>query len=115
MSGSKSRRKGAKEENSIKRLLQAKGFAAEKISRMYRPGEDLTLSLLGADRAIEVKVRGTGFAQLYKWLQSRDILIVRSDRKQALAIVPLRFAIEVAAKAEGLTQSPPSGGDTPTV
>jgi hypothetical protein len=31
--------------------LQEQGFAAEKISGMYRPGHDITVPLLGVDRA----------------------------------------------------------------
>jgi hypothetical protein len=96
----KSRRKGAKEELAIVKLLQAKGFAAEKVSAMYRAGPDLSVPLLGVDRDVEVKVRATGFSQLYAWLTDRDILIVRADRREPLVIVPLKLAVEIAAKAE---------------
>jgi len=100
--GRRSRDKGSREELAIKRLLQSKGFAAEKVSRMYRPGADLILSLLGVDRTVEIKVRSDSFGTLYRWLEQRDVLIIRADRKEALAIVPLRFAIEIAARAEGI-------------
>ena len=52
------------------------------------------------DRCVEVKVRGTGFAQLYKWLASRDLLVVRCDGGQPLVVCPLKLAIEIAIAAE---------------
>ena len=40
MSGRKSRDKGNRAERAIVKFLQAQGFAAEKISGMYKPGPD---------------------------------------------------------------------------
>jgi hypothetical protein len=37
--------------------LQENGFAAEKLSRMYRPGADLNIPLLGIDRGAARKFR----------------------------------------------------------
>ena len=54
------------------------------------------MPLLGIDRRIEVKVRGNGFRQLYGWLDGRDVLIVRADRREPLCILPLRLAAEIA-------------------
>jgi hypothetical protein len=45
-------------------------------------------------------VRANGFRQLYDWLQGRDVLVVRSDRKEPLVVVPLRLALEIARVAE---------------
>jgi hypothetical protein len=96
----KSGRKGMRIENEIAHRFQDEGFAAEKISGMYRPGPDITVPLLGIDRAVEVKSRADGFRELYKWLQDRDFLIVRADRQQPLVVLPLRLAIEIARLAE---------------
>jgi Holliday junction resolvase len=99
MSGRRSRDKGARAERALVRFLQERGFAAEKISGMYKPGADISVPLLGCDRRVEVKVRGTGFRQLYEWLDGRDLLIVRADRRQPLVVLPLRLAAEVAQAA----------------
>lgn len=96
----KSRRKGMREEQVLVRFLQDRGFAAEKISRMYKHGPDLTVPLLGADRTVEIKIRSNGFRELYRWLSSAELLIVRADRQTPLVILPLRFAAEIAAAAE---------------
>jgi hypothetical protein len=96
----RSRDKGARAERAIVRLLQERGFAAEKVSGMYKPGPDLSVPLLGADRRVEVKCRGTGFRQLYDWLDGAEFLIVKGDRRELLVVVPFRLAIEIARAAE---------------
>jgi hypothetical protein len=84
----------------VRRQLQDAGFAAEKISGMYKPGADISVPLLGIDRDIEVKSRASGFAQLRKWLVDRYALVVIADREQPLVVLRLRDAIEVAKAAE---------------
>jgi Holliday junction resolvase len=96
-----SRRKGAAEERALVRFLQQRGFAAEKVSRTGYRGPDLSVPLLGVDRAVEVKARGNGFATLYRWLGSADLLIVRANRREPLVVIPLWLASEIAAEAEG--------------
>jgi hypothetical protein len=49
----------------------------------------------------EVKVRARGFGQLYAWLDGREILIVRQDRREPLVILPLRLAAEIAINSRG--------------
>jgi hypothetical protein len=100
MSGRRSRNKGARGERALVHLLQSHGFAAEKISGLYKPGADLSVPLLGRDLLVEAKWHGNGFKQLYRWLAGRDLLIVKCDRAEPLVIVPLRLAVEVATAAE---------------
>ena len=100
--GRQSRDKGARTERAIVRLLQDRGFAAEKVSRMYQPGEDVSVPFDGKDLRVEVKCRRDGFKQLYKWLEQRDALILKADRREALLVVRLSFGAEVASKAEGV-------------
>jgi hypothetical protein len=54
------------------------------------------MPLLGIGRAVEVKCRAAGFAQLYDWLNERDVLIVKSDRQEPLVVVRLSLAAEIA-------------------
>jgi Holliday junction resolvase len=100
MSGRRSRDKGARAERHLVHLLQGAGFAAEKISRMYKRGPDLSVPLLGIDRLVEVKSRGTGFNQLYRWLDGANLLIIRANRCEPLVVLPIRLAIEIAQAAE---------------
>jgi hypothetical protein len=39
-------------------------------------------------------------AQIYAWLEGRDILVVKADRRDALVILPIKLAIQIAAAAE---------------
>jgi hypothetical protein len=80
-------------------LLQAQGFAATKISRAYQAGHDLELQLGGGRMMrIEVKCRADGFRELYRWLDARDILVIKSDRREPLAVVRLSLAAEIAKR-----------------
>jgi hypothetical protein len=102
--GRASRDKGNRFERAIARLLQDAGLAAERVPLSGSAGGsfkgDLTAPLLGVDRIIEAKARRDGFRELYSWLESRDVLIVRADRKAPLCILPLNLAIQIAAAAE---------------
>jgi len=102
VSGRRSRDKGARTERAIVRLLQGQGIAATKISGMYKPGADLSVPVLGADRAVEVKCRADGFRELYGWLDSRDVLIVKADRREPLVVVRLSLAAEITRANRGL-------------
>ena len=83
-SGRVSREKGNnRTERAIVRLLQARGFAAER----GRFGGDVSVPVLGIDRSVGVKCRGDG-------------LVVKCDRGEPLVILPLRLAAEIAAVAE---------------
>jgi hypothetical protein len=54
------------------------------------------LPVLGVDRAVEVKCRADGFRELYGWLDERDILIVKADRKEPLVVLRLSLATGIA-------------------
>jgi hypothetical protein len=85
MSGRRSGDKGSRNERALVRLLQAAGFAAERVplsgSASGRFVGDLSLPLLGVDGCVEVKCRANGFRKLYAWLDGCDLLIVRADRR----------------------------------
>jgi hypothetical protein len=77
------------------RLLQDQGIAAEEISGMYKPGADLSVPVLGRDLEVEVKCRANGFRELYAWLDNRDVLIVKFDRRDPLLVLRLSLAAEI--------------------
>jgi Holliday junction resolvase len=106
--GRASRDKGNRTERAIARLLQGRGFAAERVplsgAAHGRFGGDVSVPLLGTDRRVEVKCRGNGFRQLYDWLEGHDFLIVRADRREPLVVIPLKLAAEIAMAAERSTK-----------
>jgi hypothetical protein len=65
-----------------------------------RFGGDVSVPLLGVERRVEVKCRGNGFRELYRWLDGADFLIVRADRSEPLVILRLTLATGIAAVAE---------------
>src|SRR5258708_31262434 len=103
--GKAQRDKGARIERALIKLLQDKGFAAERVplsgAMRGRFGSDISMPLLGKDLRIEVKCRGNGFNRLYHWLAGSDALIVRADRNKPLLIMPLATAAEYALLLEG--------------
>jgi Holliday junction resolvase len=102
--GRASRQKGDRFERAIVRLLQAAGLGAERVPLSGSAGGkysgDLTVPVLGVDRTVECKSRKDGFRELYSWLQARDVLIIKADRRDALVVLPLRLAAEIAVAAE---------------
>src|SRR6478609_7705390 len=72
MSGARHRQKGNRAERALVRLLQERGFAAQRVplsgAARGRFGGDVSMPLFGVDRRVEVKVRADGFRELYRWL-----------------------------------------------
>ena len=103
--GRASRQKGDRFERAIVRLLQDHGLGAERVPLSGSAGGgsysgDLTVPILGRDLVVEAKARANGFAQLYSWLEDRDVLVIKADRRNALVVLPLRLAVEIAIAAE---------------
>jgi hypothetical protein len=102
--GRASRDKGNRFERAIVRLLQDAGLGAERVplsgSASGSYSGDLTVPILGRDLVVEAKARAKGFSQIYSWLQGRDALVIRADRRDALVILPLRLAADIAIAAE---------------
>jgi hypothetical protein len=51
---------------------------------------------MGRDLCLEAKARADGFRELYGWLDQRDVLIVKADRQEALVVVRMSLAVEIA-------------------
>jgi Holliday junction resolvase len=104
VSGRRSRNKGARVERGIVNALQASGLAAVRVPLSGAVGGrfagDVILPLMGRDLCIEVKARADGFRELYWWLDGRDALIVKADRKEPLVIVRISLAAEIAKEMD---------------
>ena len=109
VSGRRTGDESSRTQRAIVRVLQAQG-AVPNIGGMYNPGIDISMSFLGSDTTIEVKRRATGFAQLYDWLNDRDVLIGKADRQEPSVVLRTSLAAEIArACAESFSPS----GDAP--
>ena len=102
--GRASRQKGDRMERALVKTLQAAGFGAERVPLSGSAGGsykgDFTTPLMGRDLVVEAKARADGFATLYGWLESRDLLVVKADRKEPLVVLPLSLAVQIATAAE---------------
>jgi hypothetical protein len=102
--GRASRQKGNRTERAIVRLLQERGFAAERVplsgAARGRFGGDISVPALDRDLRGEAKCRGNGFNRLYDWLGDRDFLVIRADRKPLLVIARIELAAEIVMAAE---------------
>jgi Holliday junction resolvase len=102
MSGRRSRSKGARAERGILNALKASGIAAVRVPLSGAVGGrfagDVVLPLTGRDLCVEVKARADGFRELYRWLDPRDVLIVKADRREPLVVVRLSLAAEIARR-----------------
>lgn len=100
MSGRRSRQKGNRVERGIVRALVANGLAAVRVPLSGAVGGrfsgDVILPILGRDLCVEVKARADGFRELYSWLENRDVLIVKADRREPLVILRLSEAAAIA-------------------
>ena len=109
--GRASRDKGNRTERAIVRLPQDRGLAGERVplSGAARGsfGGDISVPALGRELRGEAKCRGNGFNRLYDWLEGRDFLVLRADRKPLLVVAKLDLAAEVVMAAER------SKGDAP--
>jgi Holliday junction resolvase len=105
MSGGRSpKRKGTRVERKLVNELVELGLPAFRVPLSGAAGGqwsgDIHIPLLGRTRRVEVKARGTGFRQLYAWLNKADLLIVKADRCNPLAVLPLALVVELMVAAE---------------
>lgn len=100
MSGKSSRNKGMRVEREMVRIFQEHGYAAEKVSRMYGPDEDISVPVLGIDRIVEVKARKDGFREDHKWLAGKFAVIKKANNQEPLITMRLRDAVFIGTLAE---------------
>jgi hypothetical protein len=105
MSGGRSpKRKGVRIERALVNLLVELGLPCFRVPLSGAAGGewsgDIHVPLLGRARRVEVKCRGDGFRLLYSWLGNSDLLIVKADRRDPLAVLPLALVVELMLAAE---------------
>ena len=88
MPGRKSRNKGAAGEREALRLLNLYGVHGERNLEQVRTAghADLDTSI----GTVEVKRRANGWKELYRWLEHADLVMLRSDRRPWLVVLPAK-------------------------
>jgi hypothetical protein len=102
--GKMSRDKGSLFERVLVKILQGRGFAAERVPLSGGAGGrfsgDIDLPYLGADHRWECKIRAGGFREIYKWIEGHSGLFIRADRKPALVVLRLDDFLDLIEMAE---------------
>ena len=90
--GKRSIRKGKRIEYLVRDRFRELGFECERVpcsGNSKAVKGDLLLSLNGRTLKVEVKARKkNGLKKLYDWLEGSDLLVVKIDRKEPLAVIP---------------------------
>lgn len=91
MPGKAPRRKGDNAERELARLL-----GGQRVPLSGAAGGDYAGDVVvpGLGRG-EVKRRRDGFKQLYAWLEGRDFLALRADRREWLIVLPVKKALQL--------------------
>ena len=103
MAGKTPRQKGNRLERTIVAKLKAAGLDAKRVplsgSAAGFPG-DVVVKLAGRTFTLEAKSR-KDFKTLYSWLEDRDALILKGDRREPLLILRLDDALVLLEKSHG--------------
>jgi len=88
--GKKSKDKGYRLEHELVEKLKELGLQAERIPLSGQAGGSFSGDIRINEKIAEVKGRADGFKNLYRWLEGKDILFVRADRREWLVIQRLK-------------------------
>jgi Holliday junction resolvase len=91
--GKFSKDKGTRGERDFVVRLKREGITAKRVplsGAMAGYKNDIILDYLGKDIECEVKLRADGFKELYKWIKPVQVLFVKANRLEGLAVLRLK-------------------------
>ncbi len=101
--GRRSRQKGDRAERGLVKLLQLAGVQALRTpssgairSTRFGGGYDVLATIFDRELKLELKHHAAGFQRLYRWLEPVDILVVKCDYGEALAVLPISLLLDFA-------------------
>ncbi len=95
MSGKRSKRKGYRLEHELEVFLKDRGIDAERVPLSGGAGGNFAGDLRIENKKAEVKGRKEGFKELYKWIEGKDMLFIRADRKEWLVVLRIEDFIKL--------------------
>lgn len=102
--GKSQRRKGYRGENQLVNYFKQYNLNAVRIplsgSTEFQKGD-----VVVEDFICEVKLRKDGFREIYKWLENADVLFLKADRKEYLAVVRVDLLKDLLITIKYLKQS----------
>lgn len=97
--GKAPRRKGTRAERELARLL-----GGERVPLSGSAGGSYSGDVVALDLRWEVKVRRDGFRQLYRWLDGRDAVALKADRRPWLVVLPLTKLMQLLQRDGGVEE-----------
>lgn len=92
--GKYQKNKGYRAEHELVNKFAKRGLDAKRVplsgSTDFAKGDVIVNGM-----TIEVKWRGNGFKSLYTWLENKDALAIKADRKDFLIVMPLDTFVEL--------------------
>lgn len=92
--GKKSKNKGYRGEHNLVGILRKHKIDARRIP-LSGATEFARGDLLIEGMTAEVKLRRKGFKEIYKYLEGRDLLFIKADRKEYLCIMQIERFINL--------------------
>ncbi len=92
--GKKSRNKGYRGEHELVCLLKRAGINAVRVP-LSGATEFAKGDVLVEGRTCEVKLRKAGFKELYRWIEGKDLLFLKADRKEYLVVMRVKDLVEL--------------------
>lgn len=87
--GKKSRRKGYRLEHELETIFRENGIEAQRVPLSGGAGGLFVGDLIIQRKIAEVKGRKEGFKEIYKWIEGKDYLLIRADRREWLVVLRL--------------------------
>jgi hypothetical protein len=104
MGGRMSRNKGGRVERELVNALKAEGIAAERVPLSGAAGGSFSGDIVvGKEMIAEVKARknGEGFKTLEDWLGDNDLLLLKRNNKEPMAVIPWPVLIALLKESNG--------------
>ena len=97
--GKFSRDKGYRAENAVVHIAKDHGLDAYRVplSGSGPVKGDVVVSNPVDTWTLEIKSRASGFQTIYKFLEGNDVLVLKADRKDYLAVLPLSDLFDLLA------------------
>ena len=106
----RSQRKGQRIEREILRQLRDYGLTVERRSLSDQSADGGPDLIIEGHLTCEIKSRkdGGGFSLLNRWKSDNDLLILKQNNREALALVSFAFLAELLRAAEPMPRVTPS-------
>lgn len=101
--GKMQKRKGYRTEHEVETAFRKAGFDAARVplsgASRFQKG-DVILKVNENELVGEIKARADGFKQIYQWLEGKDFLVVKADRKPHLVILDMNLFIKLLGEGK---------------